>query len=131
MPSLAKRSTDVLVEQLLASLAIPARVAGPGASLTVMDTAFVGTLKTLLREAYPGVPDEMWLALRDDLIVVAQAEEAPGNVVHYAPSVLRVRRAGGREGERVGWMERTVYAWWAIDLVGVGLVGVGGWAARS
>ena len=35
----------------------------------------------------------MWLALRDDLIVVAQAEEAPGNVVHYAPSVLRVAKA--------------------------------------
>ena len=74
MRSLEKRALDSLIDQLLES--IPGtRIVGPGAPLTALDEKYVGTLKAMLQEAIPGIPDAMLSSVRDELIVVQLARE--------------------------------------------------------
>ena len=89
MRSLEKRALDSLIDQLLES--IPgARIVGPGAQLSASDEKYVGTLKAMLQEAIPGIPDSLLLSVRDELIIVQLAREEPSSLVHWDPSVMRV-----------------------------------------
>ena len=89
MRSLEKRALDSLIDQLLES--IPGtRIVGPGAPLTALDEKYVGTLKAMLQEAIPGIPDAMLSSVRDELIVVQLAREEPSSLVAWEPSVMRV-----------------------------------------
>lgn len=103
MRSLEKRALDSLTDQLLAQ--IPgARILGPGAPLSASDERYVGRLKTLLRDALPGVPDSILSSVHEDLVVVQRAREEPSQLVGWEPSVMRVIR--GRSAEDVdSWQE--------------------------
>ena len=89
MRPLQKRATDSLVEQLMARIG-RARIVGPNAPLHVSDERYVGRLKDLLLQAYPGTPIEAFASVRDDLIVLARAQETRSELAHFEPSVLRV-----------------------------------------
>ena len=95
MKSLEKQSLDALVDTLLTKIGDNARVLGPSAPLTVLDARYVGTLRSLLHQAFPGTPDALFLSVRDDLIVVTREIENPTNLVGFEPSVLRVKAHAG------------------------------------
>ena len=93
MRPLQKRATDSLVEQMMAKIG-RARIVGPNAPLSASDERYVGRLKDLLLEAFPGTPAEVFASVRDDLIVLARAQqETASPLAHFAPSVLRVPNA--------------------------------------
>ena len=93
MKSLAKQSLDTLVETLLSELNAHVRVIAPGAPFTVLDSYYVGNLKQLLLEKYPGVPDSVFHQLRDDLIVVERNLSAPSRALtRFEPAILRVNK---------------------------------------
>ena len=99
MKSLEKKALDSLIEQLLSQLP-KARLVGPGAPLEVLDERYLGRLKDLLHEAFPGTPDALFSAVRDDLIVVQRAEESRGELAYFEPSTLRVPRADAEDLKR-------------------------------
>ena len=86
--SLQKRSVDSLVEQLFQQIGGELRVVGPEAPISVLDARYVGILKQMLREAYPGIPDELLSTVRDDLIVLSRATEQASELVGFSPSKL-------------------------------------------
>ena len=92
MRSLEKRALDSLIDQLLSNIGNHARVVGPSGSLTALDDRYVGVLKHLLLEAYPQTPEALLTSVRDDLIVVTRAIDAPSELVGFEPSTLRVTK---------------------------------------
>ena len=89
MRTLGKRAIDNLIEQLLSTVG-NARIVGPGGAFSPLDNKYVGVLKQLLLEAFPGTPESVLAGVREDLIVVTRAVEEPSTLVSFAPSHLRV-----------------------------------------
>ena len=75
--SLERRSIDSLVQQLFDRIGGENRIAGPGEALSPLDERYVGVLKLLLQEAFPGTPEEVFSSVKDDLIVVSRAAVQP------------------------------------------------------
>ena len=101
--SLEKQSLDALVQQVLAKVGSNARVLGPNAPLSPLDDRYIAPLKTLIREAIPGVPDSLLTSMRDDLIVVQRSLPEPSELVGFEPSILRVVKS--RSGNVEAWQE--------------------------
>lgn len=96
--SLQKRAMDSMVSQLLSKIG-DARVLGPGGPVSALDAKYVGPLKTLLLEAFPGLPEHLLASVRDDLIVVRRATLSPSGLVSYGPSTLRLAKAHMKQKE--------------------------------
>ena len=92
MRSLEKRALDSLIDQLLTKIGDHARVVGPNGALSALDDRYVGVLKHLLLEAFPETPEALLTSVRDDLIVVTRAIDAPSELVGFEPSTLRVTK---------------------------------------
>ena len=92
MRSLEKRALDSLIGQLLTKIGDHARVVGPNGALSALDDRYVGVLKHLLLEAFPETPEALLTSVRDDLIVVTRAIDAPSELVGFEPSTLRVTK---------------------------------------
>lgn len=90
--SLEKKAVDSLIDQLLSKMDTPARIVGPNATLSPLDGRYVGSLKSMLREAIPGIPDSLLSSVRDDLIVVTRVTEAAIEMVGLESSTLRVAK---------------------------------------
>ena len=88
--SIERRSIDSLVQQLFDRIGGENRIAGPGEALSPLDERYVGVLKLLLQEAFPGTPEEVFSSVKDDLIVVSRAAVQPSELVSFTPSTLRV-----------------------------------------
>ena len=91
MQTLERRALDSLVEQLLAKVG-DARVLAPGGAVSVTDGEYVGTLRALLLEAFPGTPEPLLHALDPGLVVLRRAQEAPSEHVGLTESTLRVTK---------------------------------------
>ena len=89
--SLEKHALDNLTAQLLATIG-NARVVGPSAPLTPLDARYMGTLKSLLSDAFPGTPEALFSAVREDLVVVQQLLGTPSALVGFEPATLRVAK---------------------------------------
>jgi hypothetical protein len=87
MRTLEKRSLDSLVAQVVGD----GRVLAPGASISPLDYKYEGTLKQLLKDAFPNTP-EVVFAVRDDLIVVSRVNDTPSEVVRFSGSQLRLSK---------------------------------------
>ena len=100
MATLQARTIDALIAQLLERVGEHARVVAPSDALTALDTRYVGPLRRLLEEAFPGVPETAFYAVRDDLVVVQRgglSRAAEDALVGYAPGMtLRVARASDK-----------------------------------
>ena len=103
MRSLERRALDSLIGQLLSKIGGHARVVGPNGSLTALDDRYEGVLKHLLLEAFPQTPEALLTSVRDDLIVVTRAIDAPSELVGFEPSTLRVTKTYAKSIEE--WRE--------------------------
>ena len=103
--SLQKRAVDSLVEQLISKIGVEVRILKKGSKLSVLDAEYLGTLKGMLQEAIPGIPESLLASVSDDLIVVTRAPPEPE--VHEAVgmelSTLRV--AAGFAKEMDDWAD--------------------------
>ena len=102
--SLQKRAIDTLITQLLARVGEDAHVLGPGGAISPSDTRFIGVLKEMLLEAFPGTPEALLSSVRGDLIVVARARDSPSALVGFDPCTLRV--ASTNAPDLTQWRER-------------------------
>ena len=91
MRSLERHALDSLVDQVLAQVG-DARVLAPGDDVSVTDGAYVGTVRALVAEAFPGTPESLLHALDPGLVVLRRAEDEPSNAVGLTPSTLRVTK---------------------------------------
>ena len=107
MRSLEKRAIDALIQQLLAHVGSDARIVGPGGAFSPLDSKYVGVLKQLLLEAFPGTPESALASVREDLIVVTRAIGEPSTLVNFAPSHMRVAKpySGGVASMREKYSE--------------------------
>jgi hypothetical protein len=99
--SLEKRSLDTLISQLFSRIGGEVRIVGPGGALTALDERYMGLLKQLLLESFPGIPDDLLGTVRDDLIVVARATEDASTLVSFTPSTLRLSRDHAHKAEEL------------------------------
>lgn len=90
MRSLEQHALGSLVDQILVRVGDNARVVAPGGALTPLDGVFVGVLKTLLLESFPGTPDALLSSLQEGLIVIARPHEEDSQLVTLGESRLRV-----------------------------------------
>ena len=99
--SLEKRSLDTLIKQLFSRIGGQLRIVGPGGALTALDERYMGLLKQLLLESFPGIPDDLLGTVKDDLIVVARATEDASTLVSFTPSTLRLSRDHAQKADEL------------------------------
>jgi len=99
--SLEKRAVDNLIDQLLHQVGEDARIVGAGGALSVLDCKYVGTVKQMLVDAIPNIPEQLLSSVRDDLIVVTRAVEDSSSLVSFGPSTMRLARAHSTRAEEL------------------------------
>ncbi|MDC0525414.1 hypothetical protein OAO87_00350 [bacterium] len=101
MSTLQKKATDALVDQLMDQIG-NARIVAPHARFNALDGQYIGRLRDLLSQAFPGSPPELFHTIREDLIVISRDFSPPSTqLVRFDDSRLRVPKMTAERQEEL------------------------------
>ena len=65
----------------------------------MLDAVYVGTLRSLLQDAFPGAPEMIFASVDEEKVVIKRSmkDEAPSALVGFEPSTLRVVKSKERD----------------------------------